>query len=289
MRILISGLITILSLNLSAQKIDPTGTWIHPISNTKLDIKKKGNNIVTKIDGSSKTNTYKKTSPSKYVYTKNSKVYIKLTNDEKLVRINENTNRKSTWERPSSSNDHFEEELANNDIDISEEINRNGHDNKVEVRKKSRNSFNNKKSYVNIGVSVISEDIGFGFSKKIPPIRVSYNRYLLDKISVGIFANYAQYEFSEFLEVFNTSFYGGGIRGVYNFELLNGKLKPYVGSTLAYYIFQAPDLGFGSESESDIFFDFIAGIRYDVNDKFAGFVETGTDYSYLTVGASYKF
>lgn len=148
---------------------------------------------------------------------------------------------------------------------------------------------------LHIGVGVGSPYAYSGSSTTIPPVHVSYEHGISDKIGVGGLIGYTSSKYEE-------SFFGTeyswkfsylliGARGSYHFYQTD-KLDTYVGAMLAYNVASAKFESNNSALESfvtepavgGVTFGGYLGARYNFNDKVAGFAEVGYNIAWLSVG-----
>ena len=127
----------------------------------------------------------------------------------------------------------------------------------------------------------------------MPPISVSYEKAVTDKISVGGIIGYSSSKYSYFTdEDYKYTYILIGARGNYHFAT-SEKFDPYAGLTLGYNIVSvsAPS---GQSSNytakaSALLFGAQIGANYYFSPNLGAFAELGYGIGILTIGLSAKF
>lgn len=134
-----------------------------------------------------------------------------------------------------------------------------------------------------------------GSSSTIPPIHMSFEKGITDKIGVGGLIGYtaSKYEQSFLGDSYSWKFTYLliGARGAYHFKT-DDKMDLYGGAMLGYNVASAkfestdPDLeAFVTEpTVGGIAFGAFLGGRYNFNDKVAGFAELGYNIAWISAG-----
>jgi len=158
------------------------------------------------------------------------------------------------------------------------------------AQKKSDLSFDGSTSYLHFGVG-----FGGGFytgTVTLPPISVSYEKAVTDKISVGGIVGYSSSKYSYFTdEDYKYTYILIGARGNYHFAT-SEKFDPYVGATLGYNIVSvtAPSGGGDYTAKgSALLFGAQLGANYYFSPNLGAFAELGYGIGILTIGISAKF
>ena len=157
------------------------------------------------------------------------------------------------------------------------------------AQKETPKSFGKKTSFLHIGVG-----FGGGFYEgdiKTPPVSLSFESGVTEKISVGGIIAYASSSYSLFSadDIKYSHLLIGG-RGNYHFGT-SEKFDPYVGLTLGYNIVSAKysgNIGSFKAEESALIFGGQIGANYYFSPKFGAFAELGYGIGILTVGITAK-
>jgi len=160
------------------------------------------------------------------------------------------------------------------------------------------------------GGNIIHGGIGFGSpyyvsgltgtASYMPPVHVSFEHGLKDKIGIGGLIGYTSSSFED-VNAFYTlkttySYVIVGVRGAYHFYN-EGKLDAYAGAMLAYNAASAKQEVSGpwagsykgtAASAGGVTFGAFAGARYGFTDKLMGFAELGYNIAWFSVGIGYK-
>ena len=163
-----------------------------------------------------------------------------------------------------------------------------------------RGAFTKGSVDLNLGVGIGATFYDGSAKASLPPIGVSLEFGITDKISIGGYIGHS----SATSELSFPDFTGGttnyewkysytiiGIRGGYHFAVKNPKLDPYVGLLLGYNV-ASVDLGDfnGAEpSVGGIAYSGYLGARYRFSEKMGVFAELGYGISYLQLGLNVKF
>ncbi|MBW7845504.1 MAG: porin family protein [Bacteroidia bacterium] len=164
----------------------------------------------------------------------------------------------------------------------------------------SAQSYEQGSSQLNIGLGLGSTLSGAGFSTTIPPIGISYEYGLKEKISVGGYLGYAgssntvTYPSGDWK--WNYNYIIIGARGSYHFAT-SDKLDPYAGVLLGYNAastsvtkpagYTGPDIT--AASAGGLVYGFHLGARYYFTDKIGAFGEIGYGIAWLNLGLTMKF
>lgn len=160
-----------------------------------------------------------------------------------------------------------------------------------------------------VGQNIIHAGIGIGSPyavaaatgadvSSIPPIHVSFEHGLKDKIGIGGLVGY-----TASTQTFNVPFFGEykfkysyiivGARGTYHF-INDEKMDIYAGAMLGYNIasasYDGPTNAFTPKpvAAGGVAFGAFGGIRYKFNDKLMAFGELGYNISWISVGLGFK-
>lgn len=158
------------------------------------------------------------------------------------------------------------------------------------AQKNSDVSFDKNTSFLHFGVG-----FGGGFytgTVTLPPISVSYEKAVTDKISVGGIVGYSSSKYSYLTaEDFKYTYILIGARGNYHFAT-SEKFDPYAGVTLGYNIVSASEPS-GEYSYKAKASALLAGVQIGANYYFSSnlgaFAELGYGIGILTIGLSAKF
>jgi outer membrane protein W len=149
---------------------------------------------------------------------------------------------------------------------------------------------------LNVGIGLGSTLTGSGLKSTIPPIGLSFEYGLKEKISVGGYLGYAGASQETFGWKWTYTYIVVGARGSYHFATTD-KLDPYVGVLLGYNAasvkaekpagYTGPDLP--SASAGGVIVGGHLGARYMFSDKIGAFGELGYGIAYLQLGLTAKF
>lgn len=141
-------------------------------------------------------------------------------------------------------------------------------------------------------------DLGIGLSGYGVPFHGAFEHFISDDISIGLTANYLQYNSIYSTITSHWDFYYGGVKGNYHFQKLlkinNEKIDIYGGATLGYWYgiysdnsnFSSPLTSYGNTP----YLVLQVGGRYLLSKNIGGFAELGGgNLSSLTLGLSFKF
>lgn len=159
------------------------------------------------------------------------------------------------------------------------------------AQKSTGDAFDKSTSYLHFGVG-----FGGGFytgTVTLPPISISYEKAVSDKISVGGILGYSSSKYSYFNdESYKYTYFLIGARGNYHFAT-SEKLDPYVGATLGYNIISvtAPSSQSSDYTAkgSSLLFGAQIGANYYFSPNLGAFAELGYGIGILTIGLSAKF
>lgn len=136
--------------------------------------------------------------------------------------------------------------------------------------------------FLNLGLG-----LGGGYTSgnvSIPPVSVSFEKGITDKISVGGIAGYAASKYESFGFSSEYTYTLLGVRGSYHLYNTD-KIDGYAGALLGYNIVSAKVTGIGSAaSASGLAYSGFVGGRYLFTEKLAAFAELGFGISLLTAG-----
>lgn len=152
------------------------------------------------------------------------------------------------------------------------------------------------------GENIATLGLGLGYpgvygSSSLPPLFLSFDHALQDRISLGGIASYATSSYSVAVDKWSYNYLFLGARGAYHFaeEIKNLKdVDLYGGITLGYVIvsnsFTGANATIYNYSAGGSYFQFglYVGGRYFFSPKWAGTAELGYDIGYFKVGISYK-
>ncbi len=154
-----------------------------------------------------------------------------------------------------------------------------------------------------MGENVATFGLGLGYpgvygSSGLPPLFVSLDHAIQERISIGGTVSYATSSYSFAVDKWSYNYVFVGARGAYHFadeikDLKNFDL--YGGLTLGYVIvsssFSGANAAIYNYSVGSSYFQFglYAGGRYFFSPKWAATAELGYDIGYFKVGISYKF
>ncbi len=154
-------------------------------------------------------------------------------------------------------------------------------------------NFNEGDLDVNVGLGLARTYYSYT-STVVPPLSVSAEYGLSDKISVGGFLGFSTAKEDWYGGEINYSFLIIGARGSYHLTVWD-KLDTYAGLMLGYNIVSASfDDTFGdylddySVAASGMALSAYIGGRYGFNEQLSGFVEIGYGISVLNLGVSFK-
>ena len=134
---------------------------------------------------------------------------------------------------------------------------------------------------------------GNGFEAGVPPIEVSYEYMLKEKLSIGAFAGYASAEFraSGFNFGYDYTYILAGALGNYHF-VNDEKFNVYAGVKLGYVNVSATEVGTAgvgfSVDGSTVVYGGQLGARYWFSDSIAINAEAGYGISILRAGITFK-
>jgi len=148
----------------------------------------------------------------------------------------------------------------------------------------SAQSFTKDSKLLNLGVG-----FGDGYTTGavgIPPISVSFEKGITDKISVGGIAGYAASKYEAYGFKSEYSYTLIGVRGSYH-AYTTDKIDAYGGAILGYNIVSAKVTGIGAAaSASGLAYSGFVGGRYLFTEKLAAFAEVGFGISAITLGVT---
>ncbi len=153
------------------------------------------------------------------------------------------------------------------------------------------------------GDNVITAGIGLGYpglygTSSMPPIFVSFDHAVVNKISVGGILAYSGSSYEVFDYKWSYTYIFVGARGAYHVAedlKLPSDVDLYGGLTLGYNIVSSsvsgpavPFGGFYSAGGSYFQFGIYAGGRYYFSKNWGATAEVGYDIGYIKIGVSYK-
>ena len=148
---------------------------------------------------------------------------------------------------------------------------------------------------INAGVGLLRTIYGT-HSTTVPPVSVSAEMGITDKISVGGYIGYTatkDYFWADDNDYANYSFTIIGARGSYHFNLID-KMDTYAGLMLGYAIASSkivsdnPYLDDFSAAASGMALSAYVGGRYNFSENLGAFAELGWGISVLNVGVTFK-
>ncbi|WP_338815027.1 outer membrane beta-barrel protein [Bernardetia sp. Wsw4-3y2] len=142
---------------------------------------------------------------------------------------------------------------------------------------------------VNLGVGLLPTFYGSGTTQAIPPVGLSVDYGVSDKISIGGYAAYASTKIDGF-DDWGYNYTIIGVRGAYHFDVGSEKFDTYAGGLLGYNIvsFSGDDSFTGAAASAAAFSVFLGG-RYRFTDNLGAFAELGYGISVLQLGLNLKF
>ena len=153
-------------------------------------------------------------------------------------------------------------------------------------------SFDNSTSYLHAGIG-----FGGGYysgSITLPPVSVSYEKAVTDKISVGGIIGYSGSKYSYLSSYdYKYTYLLFGARGNYHFAT-SDKLDPYAGLTLGYNVVSvstpsgSQDFNYTAKG-SALLFGAQIGANYYFSSNLGAFAELGYGIGVLTIGVTAKF
>lgn len=154
-------------------------------------------------------------------------------------------------------------------------------------------SYQQGTKVLSLGVGLGSAFLGTGLEADLPPIGLSFEYGVSNKISAGAYAGVATASPAIIgIGEFNMSYFIIAARGSYHF-LTSEKLDPYAGIFVGYNnaSVSASSSTFGTitASASGGIWGIHAGTRYYFTENVGAFGELGTGIAYLTLGGSLKF
>lgn len=166
----------------------------------------------------------------------------------------------------------------------------------------AQNSYSKGQQDLHLGIGIGSTLYGSGYHGVIPPISVSYEKGIKDKIGVGGYLAYAssRYDYAGYDYSWRYSYTILGARAAYHFAdhfFKNPKLDTYGGIMLGFNIARAKfhsddplineDL-YDAPAAGGFTWSFYAGGRYQFSEKFGAFAELGYGIAYLQAGVRMK-
>ncbi len=142
---------------------------------------------------------------------------------------------------------------------------------------------------LNIGVGLGSQFMAAG-AKGTPPVGLSLEFGITDKISVGGYAGYAGSKVETGFGDRKYTYILVGGRGSYHFDFGVENLDPYAGLMLGYNIASvSTDSNMPTASAGGFLWGAHAGARYFFGPKFGVFAELGYGIAWLNAGVAFKF
>lgn len=142
---------------------------------------------------------------------------------------------------------------------------------------------------LNIGVGLGSQFMASG-AKGTPPVGLSLEFGVSDKISVGAYGGYAGAKVETGMGDWKYNYIIVGGRGSYHFDFGVENLDPYAGVMLGYNIASvSTDTNLPTASAGGFIWGAHAGARYFFSPKFGAFAEVGYGIAWLNVGVALKF
>ncbi|GGC31119.1 hypothetical protein GCM10011386_23880 [Parapedobacter defluvii] len=150
-------------------------------------------------------------------------------------------------------------------------------------------AFEQGDKLLNIGVGLGSQFMAAG-AKGTPPVGLSLEFGVSDKISVGGYAGYAGAKVETVVGDWKYNYIIVGGRGSYHFDFGVENLDPYAGVLLGYNIASvSTDTNLPTASAGGFIWGAHAGARYFFSPKFGAFAEVGYGIAWLNVGVALKF
>lgn len=151
-------------------------------------------------------------------------------------------------------------------------------------------SFEKGDKLLNVGVGLGSQFLASG-AKGMPPVGLSFEVGVSDKISVGAYGGYASAKLDwGFGGEWKYSYILAAARGSYHFDFNVENLDPYVGAMLGYNIASVKvnnDTPAGA-SAGGVLWGAHAGARYYFSPKVGVFGEVGYGVAWLNLGLAFK-
>ena len=141
---------------------------------------------------------------------------------------------------------------------------------------------------LNVGVGIGSTLSAAGLKSTLPPIGLSFEYGVTDKISAGAFLGYSAASQDVFGSSFKYTYIVVAAKGAYHFNFKVDKLDPYAGAIVGYNIASVSP-SFPGSKLGGVIIGGVAGARYYLKDNISAFAEAGYGIAFLTVGASFKF
>lgn len=165
----------------------------------------------------------------------------------------------------------------------------------------SAQNYEQGSKLLNVGIGLGSTFTAAGLNSTLPPIGLSLEYGLTDKISVGGYLGYAgaSQEVPTFFGTWkwNYSYIIVGARGSYHFDLGVDKLDPYIGALVGYNVasvtsekpagYTGPELT--GAAAGGVVIGGHLGARYMFTEKIGAFAELGYGVAYLQLGLAAKF
>jgi hypothetical protein len=149
---------------------------------------------------------------------------------------------------------------------------------------------------LNVGIGLGSTLTGSGLSSTVPPLGISFEYGLKEKISIGGYLGYAGAKSESFGWKWTYNYIVFGARGSYHFAT-SDKLDPYVGAIIGYNAasvsvekpagYTGPDLA--AASAGGVIIGGHLGARYMFTDQLGAFGELGYGIAFLQLGVTAKF
>ncbi|WP_353129237.1 outer membrane beta-barrel protein [Parapedobacter pyrenivorans] len=150
-------------------------------------------------------------------------------------------------------------------------------------------AFEQGDKLLNIGVGLGSQFMAAG-AKGTPPVGLSLEFGVSDKISVGAYGGYAGAKVETGMGDWKYNYIILGGRGSYHFDFGVENLDPYAGVLLGYNIASvSTDTNLPTASAGGFIWGAHAGARYFFSPKFGAFAEVGYGIAWLNVGVALKF
>ena len=150
-------------------------------------------------------------------------------------------------------------------------------------------TFEKGDKLLNLGVGLGSQFMASG-AKGTPPVGVSLEFGVSDKISVGAYGGYAGAKVETMVGDWKYNYIIVGGRGSYHFDFGVENLDPYAGVMLGYNIASvSTDTNLPTASAGGFLWGAHAGARYFFSPKVGAFAEVGYGIAWLNVGLAFKF
>lgn len=152
-------------------------------------------------------------------------------------------------------------------------------------------SFEKGDKLLNLGIGIGSQFVAAGGSGGIPPVGLSFEVGINNKISIGAYGGYASTKVDVFVAEWTYTYIVAAARGSYHFDVGVEKLDPYAGVILGYNIASASTTA-NNMPEPKVggpIYGAHAGARYLFTPGMGVFAEVGYGIAWLNAGLTFKF